>query len=62
MGWARVGAETDPIPWPPPMDRDAAFLLSLILLAAAALVVGISGWVLFARGHRAAKHPVAEGS
>jgi hypothetical protein len=46
------------------MDRDATFLLSLILLAAAAIVVGISGWVLFVRDHRAASpHPAdAEGS
>ncbi len=45
------------------MDRDATFLLSLIMLAAAALAVGISGWVLFVRDHRAASHPPAsEGS
>jgi len=36
------------------MERDAAFLLSLIMLAAAAITVGVSGWVLFVRGHRAA--------
>ena len=35
------------------MDRDATFLLALITLAAAALVVGVSGWVLFMRDHRA---------
>lgn len=34
------------------MERDAAFLLSLTMLAAAAITVGVSGWVLFARGHR----------
>ena len=47
------------------MDRTAAVLLSLVLLAAAALVVGVSGWILFVRGHRAAAsshHPVSEGS
>ena len=48
------------------MDRTAAVLLSLVLLAAAALVVGASGWVLFVRGHRAASapthHPLAEES
>jgi hypothetical protein len=37
------------------MDRDATFLLALIMLAAAALVVGVSGWVLFVRDHRAWK-------
>jgi hypothetical protein len=37
------------------MDRDATFLLTLISLAAAALVVGVSGWVLFVRDHRAWK-------
>jgi signal transduction histidine kinase len=50
------------------MDRDATFLLSLVMLAAAALVVGVSGWVLFVRDHRAATaaatshHPDPEGS
>jgi hypothetical protein len=47
------------------MDRDATFLLSLVMLAAAALVVGVSGWVLFLRGHRAtasAHHPQPEDS
>jgi len=37
------------------MDRDATFLLALILFAAAALAVGASGWVLWARDHRLAK-------
>ena len=37
------------------MDRDATFLLALIMHAAAALVVGASGWVLFVRDHRAWK-------
>jgi len=35
------------------MDRDTTVLLALISLAAAAAVVGVSGWVLFARDHRA---------
>ncbi len=41
------------------MDRDATFLLSLLVLAGAALVVGVSGWYLFVRDHRAWKrvHP-----
>ena len=37
------------------MDRDATFLLALILFAAAALAVGASGWVLWTRDHRLAK-------
>jgi hypothetical protein len=45
------------------MDRDATFLLSLVSLATAAIVVGISGWILFLRGHRAAtQHPSPEES
>jgi hypothetical protein len=48
------------------MDRDATFLLSLAMLAAAALVVGVSGWVLFVRQHRALRasshHPAPEES
>jgi len=54
------------------MDRDATFLLALVMLAVAALVVGASGWVLFVRDHRAWKaahvltgdehHPSDEGS
>ncbi|MGZ4133414.1 MAG: hypothetical protein ACXVWF_10220 [Actinomycetota bacterium] len=41
------------------MNRDTALLLALIVLAVAALVVGASGWFLFARDHRAWKavHP-----
>jgi hypothetical protein len=35
------------------MDRDATFLLALVMLAAAALAAGVSGWVLFVRDHRA---------
>jgi hypothetical protein len=35
------------------MDRDATFLFALVMLAAAALVVSASGWILFARDHRA---------
>jgi uncharacterized membrane protein len=50
------------------MDRDALFLLSMIALAVASIVVGVAGWVLWTRDHRAAKtadlppaaeHPVA---
>lgn len=37
------------------MTRDATFLLALVSLAAAALAVGVSGWVLFSRDHRMAK-------
>jgi hypothetical protein len=37
------------------MDRDATFLLALVLFAVAALAVGASGWVLWARDHRLAK-------
>ena len=37
------------------MDRDALFLLSLISLAIASVVVGVSGWVLWTRDHRAAR-------
>ncbi len=41
------------------MNRDTTLLLALIVLAAAALVVGASGWFLFVRDHRAWKavHP-----
>ena len=41
------------------MDRDATFLLSLVTLAAAAIAVGVSGWVLFLRDRRATA-PVRE--
>jgi hypothetical protein len=37
------------------MDRDTTFLWALMLLAAAALAVGVSGWVLFVRDRRAWK-------
>jgi hypothetical protein len=37
------------------MTRDATFLLALILFAAAALTVGVSGWILWTRDHRLAK-------
>jgi hypothetical protein len=36
------------------MDRDATFLLSLLMLAVAALAIGVSGWVLFVRDRHAA--------
>ncbi|MGE5227006.1 MAG: hypothetical protein ACM3OO_09045 [Planctomycetaceae bacterium] len=41
------------------MNRDSALLLALVVLAASALVVGVSGWLLFVRDHRAWKavHP-----
>ena len=35
------------------MDRQTTFLLALGLLIAAALVVSLSGWILFARDRRA---------
>jgi hypothetical protein len=41
------------------MDRDALFLTSLIALAAAAVVVGVCGWLLWARDHRAAAAPAS---
>ena len=41
------------------MDRDATFLLSLATLAAAAIAVGVSGWVLFVRDRRTGKAVVA---
>jgi hypothetical protein len=49
------------------MSLDATFLLALVMLAAAAVVVGVSGWILFVRDHRAYKtahaaagvHPVS---
>lgn len=34
------------------MDRQTTFLLALGLLIAAALVVSLSGWILFARDRR----------
>jgi hypothetical protein len=37
------------------MDLDATFLLALVTLCAAALVVGVTGWILFVRDHRAWK-------
>jgi hypothetical protein len=37
------------------MDRDATFLFALVMLAAAALAVSASGWILFARDRRAWK-------
>jgi hypothetical protein len=43
------------------MDRDALFLLSLIALAVASVTVGVAGWMLWTRDHRAAttaEHPV----
>lgn len=37
------------------MDRNATFLLALSMLLAAAVVVSVSGWVLFVREQRLAK-------
>jgi hypothetical protein len=37
------------------MDRETLLLLALGMLVAAALVVGVSGWVLFARDRRLLK-------
>jgi hypothetical protein len=37
------------------MDRDATVTLALVMFAAAALIVGTSGWVLWVRDHRLAK-------
>ena len=54
------------------MDRQATFLLALGMLIAAALVVSVSGWILFLRDRAIAKgfpapeskghHEAAEGS
>lgn len=38
-----------------PMDRQSTLLLALGLLIAAAAFVSASGWILFARDHRAAR-------
>jgi len=37
------------------MDRQTTFLLALGMLIAAAFVVGVAGWVLFARDHASHK-------
>jgi hypothetical protein len=37
------------------MDRQTTFLLALGMLVAAALAVGVSGWVLFARDRALAR-------
>ena len=37
------------------MDRQTTFLLALGMLIAAALAVGVSGWVLFARDRALAR-------
>jgi hypothetical protein len=43
------------------MDRDTTFLWALVMLAAAALAVGVSGWWLFVRDRRAWKaEPAAD--
>ncbi len=38
-----------------PMDRQTTLLLALGMLIAAALAVGVSGWVLFARDRALAR-------
>jgi uncharacterized membrane protein YsdA (DUF1294 family) len=38
------------------MDRQSTFLLALGMLIAAAAVVSVAGWILFARDRRAARH------
>jgi hypothetical protein len=45
------------------MDRQTTFLLALGMLIAAALSVGVSGWVLFARDRALVRlgHPVSTG-
>ena len=42
---SRSGGPRVSVPWHPPMDRDATFLLSLVTFAVAAFTVGICGWV-----------------
>lgn len=37
------------------MDLDATLLLALVSFAGAAIAVGVTGWVLFVRDHRAWK-------
>lgn len=46
------------------MDRQTTFLLALGMLIAAALAVGVSGWVLFARDRALVGlgHPASVGS
>ena len=39
------------------MDRQSTFLLALGMLVAAALVVSVSGWILFVRDRRADRTP-----
>jgi hypothetical protein len=43
------------------MSLDATFLLALAMLTASALAVGVSGWVLFVRDHRASATARAAG-
>ncbi|HKE54237.1 MAG TPA: hypothetical protein VKC55_05655 [Actinomycetota bacterium] len=38
------------------MDRQSTFLLALGMLIAAAAVVSVAGWILFARDRRAGRH------
>ena len=46
------------------MDRQTTFLLALGMLIAAALAVGVSGWVLLARDRALVRlgHPTSAGS
>ena len=41
------------------MDRQSLLLLAISMLIAAALAVGVSGWVLFARDRRLAEEAPA---
>ena len=43
------------VPLEPSMDRQTTLLLALGFLIAAALVVGVSGWLLLARDRRYAR-------
>ncbi len=41
------------------MDRQSTFLLALGMLIAAALIVSVSGWILFARDRRTGRSETA---
>jgi hypothetical protein len=51
----RADAFIVPVPLNPSMDRQTTLLLALGFLIAAALVVGVSGWLLLARDRRYAR-------
>lgn len=42
------------------MDRQAAFLLCLGMLIAAAAVVSVAGWILFVRDRRVSRTPPSD--